>query len=194
MNLNDIAAIRAVRTAYAMHMPDRVHPMSEHGHNRGLKPHESNGKEPQRRRETKQRHSSGHWIAGDIEEQEEHEEGGESANEDSSDEEQNLGDEEESDDEDDEEEVDQGAIKVLRAALLPISSPHPHPSRPLPQAFTDLSLQSHVIVDNEVSYQVIGRGTCGTIYSNSSLSAPKIGRDEKALRNDICLGKEVHDA
>jgi len=51
MNLDDIVAIRAIRTTHGMHMPEQIHPMSEHKHNKKLQ-------------STK---SDGHWLAGDLE-------------------------------------------------------------------------------------------------------------------------------
>lgn len=44
------------------------------------------------------------------------------------------------------------------------------------------------------TYHVIGRGTGVTICSSAFLPSLKIGRDSKALWNDICLGKVFYDA
>ncbi|KAF3042303.1 hypothetical protein E8E11_006326 [Didymella keratinophila] len=38
MNLDDIVAIRAVRIAHGMHMPEQIHPMSEHEHKDSFDP------------------------------------------------------------------------------------------------------------------------------------------------------------
>ena len=48
--------------------------------------------------------------------------------------------------------------------------------------------------DNPINLHVIGRGTCGTIYTSVDLStvAYKIGRDRDALWNDIRLTAHVH--
>lgn len=47
MNLEDIVAIRTIRTAHGMHMPEQIHPMSEHEHNKKLQ----------------KTRTGGHWLA-----------------------------------------------------------------------------------------------------------------------------------
>ncbi|KAH6878637.1 hypothetical protein BKA58DRAFT_99238 [Alternaria rosae] len=59
------------------------------------------------------------------------------------------------------------------------------------------SESSHtLVVPDPTDLRIIGRGTCGTIYTSTSPStvAYKIGRDRDALWNDIWLTARVHRA
>lgn len=189
MKLEDIVAIRAVRTAHEMHMLEQIHPMSEHEHKEVLPASDTDDGEHEKGKRDSMVNGHGHWLAGDIEEEDEEDD--ESEGEDSSDEDGSLADEE---DGDDQKELDQQTLEVLHAAL----SPRPgqtYPSMSPPTVnMESLSLASPSTVATDTTYRVIGRGTAGTIYSATSQSALKIGRDDKAPWNDICLGKEVYDA
>jgi len=90
--------------------------------------------------------------------------------------------------------VDTQILEVLRAALSPFPSPMTSSTSPLATSMESLSLSSHSTVATTSTYRVIGRGTAGTIYPSTPRSALKVGRDQKALWNDICFGKEVYDA
>jgi hypothetical protein len=79
-------------------------------------------------------------------------------------------------------------IEVLHQTLsakhteAPAADRHPHigPLQPAPAGLL----------------RVIGRGTCGTVYTsaNPSTVAYKVGRDRDALWNDIQLTARVHDS
>ena len=58
MNLDDIAAIRAVRTAHAMTMPAAIHPMKEHGQSN----QKEQSKKPEAAQEAEETHSEGDWM------------------------------------------------------------------------------------------------------------------------------------
>lgn len=181
MNLDDIVAIRAVRTAHGMHMPEQIHPMSEREHNKQLPSNKSDG----------------HWLAGDVGEDDGDEQQNDFENETSS-RKENVNEGDGSGairGSDDDNEMNEDILEVLRAAL----SPHPFPktssTSPSRLELEALSLRSYSIVATNNTYRVISRGTASTIYSSPSYpsSALEIGRDEKALWNDICIGIEVYD-
>ena len=215
--LDDTAAIRAVKIAYAMHLPSQIHPTNK-------------SKEFAQKKDDQEAESD---VGEGNEDYESETEGGNDT-ESCTDEEEDGGFRDERDgggssgDDGDDTSLKSSVLEVLRSTLCPFlsflstilssppppsssssssssSSPSPSPSTAsspssspsshnFPYTFSFTASAFHGAEATHSPYKIISRGACCTVYSASPLSAVKISSDPNALWNDVQLTELVHEA